>query len=77
MVWNIITDSSCDLEEFLLQEGDHTINYKSVPFIISVDSKDYIDVEGMDTDEMLVQRLVEHPALLLHPGKSCFVQKAM
>lgn len=53
MVWNIITDSSCDLEEFVLQEGDHTINYKSVPFIISVDSKDYIDVEGMDTDEML------------------------
>lgn len=53
MIWNIITDSSCDLEEFVLQEGEHTINYKSVPFIISVDEEDYIDIEGMDTAAMI------------------------
>ena len=53
MVWNIVTDSSCDLEDFVLSEGDFVIRHTSVPFIIGVDSQEYVDDANMNVEAML------------------------
>lgn len=51
MRWNIVTDSSCDLPP----AGDESelVRVSSVPFVISVGEKDFIDDVGLDTESML------------------------
>lgn len=51
MKWNIITDSSCDL--FELEKQHHDIHFSSIPFVISVGTKDFIDDDTLDTSEMV------------------------
>lgn len=51
MKWNIVTDSSCDLFPAVLQNGE--VKISSVPFIISVGGRDFLDDETLDTAEML------------------------
>lgn len=51
MKWNIITDSSCDIFSKVLENDDIHIN--SVPFVINVGDKEYIDDENLDTLGML------------------------
>lgn len=51
MKWNIITDSSCDLFSAALENDG--IRISSVPFIISVGNRDFVDNETLDTAEML------------------------
>ncbi len=51
MKWNIVTDSSCDLFPAALQGGE--VQISSVPFIISVGNRDFIDDETLNTAEML------------------------
>lgn len=51
MKWNIVTDSSCDLFPAVLQNGE--VKISSVPFIISVGDRDFLDDETLDTAEML------------------------
>lgn len=50
MSWSIITDSSCDL---ICEDLPDNIHYERVPFTISVGSKDYVDVETLNTVEMI------------------------
>ena len=51
MKWNIIVDSSCDSFEL---EGKYAdISFSSVPFIINVDTYDFVDDETMDTSQMV------------------------
>jgi len=52
MNWNIVTDSSCDLLSLVGAAGPQ-ITYTSVPFVISVGSKDYVDDDSLQLDEML------------------------
>lgn len=47
MKWNIVTDSSCDLFPGTLEDSE--IQISSVPFIISVGDRDFIDDETLDT----------------------------
>lgn len=51
MKWNIVTDSSCDLFPAVLQGGK--VQISSVPFVISVGDRDFVDDETLDTAEML------------------------
>lgn len=50
MKWNIVTDSSCDLFPAALQGGE--VQISSVPFIISVGNRDFVDDETLNTAEM-------------------------
>lgn len=53
MVWNIVTDSSCDLGNFILSEEDFEIRHTTVPFIIGVDSQEYVDDAELKVEDML------------------------
>jgi DegV family protein with EDD domain len=61
MIWNIITDSSCDIKSLKDITDNEDIRYKSIPFIITVDEKDYIDDDNLDT-ERLVEAMEESSA---------------
>lgn len=52
MKWNIIADSSCDL--FDLEKPCENISYLNVPFIINIETKEYIDDELLDTSNLVV-----------------------
>lgn len=51
MKWNIVADSSCDLRkaDIACEETD----FATVPFILNIDGKDYVDTEDMNIPEML------------------------
>lgn len=49
MNWNIVVDSSCDLKMIDCKD----VNYSSVPFIISVGKKDYVDNDTIDVKELV------------------------
>lgn len=51
MKWNIITDSSCDL--YNLDEQSEKIRYASVPFVINIGNRDFVDDEKLNTVEMV------------------------
>ncbi len=51
MKWNIIGDSSCDL--FDLETPSENITYRSVPFFLSIEDREFIDDESLDTAEMV------------------------
>lgn len=53
MIWNIITDSSCDLDPFIDQDGVNEIHHYSVPFVITAKGKDFVDDDTMDIEQML------------------------
>lgn len=51
MKWNIICDSSCDLFDF---EGDiRDASYQSVPFIINIEGREFVDDKTLDTAELI------------------------
>lgn len=62
MKWNIVTDSSCDLFPAVLQDG--AVCLSSVPFVIRVGERDYIDDETLNTAEMV--DAMEHCAHASH-----------
>lgn len=51
MKWNIIGDSSCDL--FELEKDVANVSYKSVPFYITIEDREYTDDENLDIAEMV------------------------
>lgn len=51
MKWNIIGDSSCDL--FELEKEVKDVSYKSVPFYINIEEKEFVDDENLDVAEMV------------------------
>ena len=51
MNWNIIGDSGCDL--FELEKSVNGVSYKSVPFFITVEDKQYTDDESLDINAMM------------------------
>jgi len=51
MKWMIVTDSSCDLRTKELQEPD--VAYVNVPFLLTLDGKDYSDDEQLNIPEMV------------------------
>ena len=53
MIWNIIADSSCDLEHLQPSAGEQEIRYRTVPFVISVGEQEYIDDDTIALDRML------------------------
>lgn len=53
MIWNIVTDSSCDLQLTDERIGDTELHYFSVPFIISVEDRDFVDNDQLSVSEML------------------------
>lgn len=52
MKWNIIGDSSCDL--FDLESEKENIAYKSVPFYITIENREFTDDSTLDVPEMVV-----------------------
>ena len=51
MKWNIITDSSCNL--YNLDEQSEKICFASIPFVINIANRDFVDDERLNTDEMV------------------------
>ena len=51
MKWNIVTDSSCDRFPAVMQSG--LARLSSVPFVIRVGDRDFVDDDALDTAEML------------------------
>ncbi|MCD8048284.1 MAG: DegV family protein [Clostridia bacterium] len=51
MKWNIVTDSSGDLFEKKSENGDWQVS--SVPFVINVGGRDFVDDERLDCAELL------------------------
>lgn len=51
MKWNIIADSSCDMfdQEFL----DGEVSFGTIPFIIRVGNRDFVDDASLDTAELI------------------------
>ena len=51
MKWRIIADSSCDI--FDLEQKPDNLYFSTVPFVITVDDKDYVDNESLDVKELV------------------------
>lgn len=51
MKWRIISDSSCDI--FDLDHMREDLYFSTVPFVITVDDKDYVDNEELDIKELV------------------------
>ncbi len=51
MKWNIITDSSCDMDFSGYSHPD--IKIAKVPFVITINHTDYVDDDSLDVDNML------------------------
>ena len=51
MKWRIISDSSCDI--FELDHKREDLYFSTVPFVITVDDKDYVDNEELDVKELV------------------------
>ena len=51
MKWNIITDSSSDLNDFVISNGD--IRFTTVPFVFNVGDKNIVDDSNLETNEFL------------------------
>lgn len=54
MIWNIITDSSCDLSEYSYKDENNEIRYYQVPFVITAGGRDFIDDESLNLEDMMV-----------------------
>ena len=51
MKWRIVADSSCDL--FDLDGMPKDLSFSTVPFVITVDDKEYVDNEDLDVGELV------------------------
>ena len=51
MKWNIVADSAIDL--FTLESPQDDVNFSTVPFVISVEDKDYIDDETLVLSDLI------------------------
>ena len=56
MKWRIIADSSCDI--FKMDEGAKSLSpeeiyFSTVPFVITVDGRDFVDDENIDVNELV------------------------
>ena len=51
MKWMIVTDSSCDLTS--LDTGSSEIGFETVPFILNIDQKDYVDDLSLSVPELV------------------------
>ena len=51
MKWRIVSDSSCDI--FDLDHTSDELVFSTVPFVITVDDKDYVDDESLDVRELV------------------------
>ena len=60
MVWNIVSDSSCDFLPSMFSSD--IINFESVPLRIQVGTREFIDNEGLDVPVMLAAMADEKAA---------------
>ncbi len=51
MKWLIVTDSSCDLRS--LETGSPDIGFETVPFVMNLDGKDYVDDLDLNVNAMV------------------------
>lgn len=49
--WTIVTDSSCDF--VLPEDGESSIRFARIPFVISVGPRDYVDTQSLNIEELL------------------------
>lgn len=53
MIWNIVADSSCDLKDLHYKDEHNEIRFYSVPFILTVGNRDFIDDAQINVDELM------------------------
>ncbi len=61
MIWNIVSDSSCDLRKTAF-EGNDTVHFETVPLRIQVGDREFMDDDQLDVPEMLVAMSAEKAA---------------
>ena len=50
-MWHLVSDTACDL--YTLEGGKDQVDFTTIPFIIRVGGKEYVDDENMPISEML------------------------
>lgn len=74
MQWNIVTDTSCDLNE--LPVSDENILFDSVPFVIHAGEHEFVDEPGMDVARMVsTLETVKTPARTSCPSPERWLEK--
>ena len=48
MIWNIITDSSCDLQTLSFNDENNELRYDSVTFVLNIGGEDFVDDDTLD-----------------------------
>ena len=69
-MWNIVTDSSCDTMDFETTCND--ITYASVPFVISSETREFIDDDTIDIPEMVAALQGSRPAKTACPSPAAW-----
>ena len=53
MIYNIVSDTSCDLKDFSIKKDDIEINLITVPFAVNIDGKEYLDDDSLQIEEFV------------------------
>ena len=61
MIWNIVSDSSCDLRMSAF-ESDDSVRFETVPLRIQVGDREFMDDDQLDVPEMLAAMSAEKSA---------------
>ena len=73
MKWMIVTDSSCDL--MTAETGSSDVIYDSVPFLLTLDGKDYSDDAALDVPAMVDAMEASKASHSACPGPGAWAEK--
>lgn len=73
MTWRIISDSSCDF--FDLDQNTDDIYFSTVPFVITVDGRDYVDDDTLNVHELIAAMASGHKSHTSCPSPADWIRE--
>ena len=73
MKWRIISDSSCDI--FDLDHKPDDLYFSTVPFVITVDDRDFVDDDTVDVNELVSAMLVSKKSFTSCPSPAEWIRE--
>ena len=73
MKWRIISDSSCDI--FDLDHKPNDLYFSTVPFVITVDDRDYVDDDTVDVNELVSAMLMSKKSFTSCPSPAEWIRE--
>lgn len=73
MKWRIISDSSCDI--FDLDHKPDDLYFSTVPFVITVDDRDFVDDDTVDVSELVSAMLVSKKSFTSCPSPAEWIRE--